>query len=193
MNNIVLESDIIEAYVNNEIDQYDIINLFDYGFISENTIEYLIDEDDYIAKAFEEAVYNLEPLEEGAFKRGLRNMNPFKNHHLNVAKYYNRKAEDLQKKIASQGGKDYVKHAAKIHSYLDKAVKHSATHRAKQLVFLRKQVADSQKYNNAKAEKHYQDKLNKLKADKFSVNSKDRRDIRNGKVFAQDKGFRLQS
>lgn len=42
--NYYLEEDIIDAYNNNELDGIDIINLYDYGYISENLIDEFLDD-----------------------------------------------------------------------------------------------------------------------------------------------------
>lgn len=42
--NYYLEEDIIDAYNNNELDGIDIINLYDYGYISENLIDEFLED-----------------------------------------------------------------------------------------------------------------------------------------------------
>ena len=42
--NYYLEEDIIDAFNNNELDGIDIINLYDYGYISENLIDEFLDD-----------------------------------------------------------------------------------------------------------------------------------------------------
>ena len=37
---IILESDVIDAYINNEINEYDVINLYMEGYISDNTMDF---------------------------------------------------------------------------------------------------------------------------------------------------------
>ena len=53
---IILESDILDAYVSGEINEYDVIDLYSEGYISDNTMELLISEDEYISEAAEYAV-----------------------------------------------------------------------------------------------------------------------------------------
>ena len=53
---IILESDILDAYVSGEINEYDVIDLYSEGYISDNTMELLISEDECISEAAEYAV-----------------------------------------------------------------------------------------------------------------------------------------
>ena len=69
---VILESDILDAYINNEIGEYDVIDLYMEGYISDNTMDLLIDEDDYISEAALNISYEMEALEEGRITRGLR-------------------------------------------------------------------------------------------------------------------------
>ena len=71
---IILESDVIDAYINNEINEYDVINLYMEGYISDNTMDLLIDEDDYISEAVFEVYNEMEALEEGMISRGINNI-----------------------------------------------------------------------------------------------------------------------
>ena len=66
---VILESDIIDAYINNEIGEYDVIDLYMEGYISDNTMDLLIDEDDYISEAALDISYEMEALEEGRLSR----------------------------------------------------------------------------------------------------------------------------
>ena len=72
---VILESDILDAYAYGDINEYDIVNFYTEGYISDNTIDMLVDEDDYISEAAIE-VYNeeLDSLEEGMIKRGFNNV-----------------------------------------------------------------------------------------------------------------------
>ena len=71
---VILEEDIIQAYINNEIDEYDVLGFYQEGYISDNTMDLLIDEDDYISEAVDELAYEMEALEEGMISRGINNI-----------------------------------------------------------------------------------------------------------------------
>ena len=65
---IILESDILNAYINNEINEYDVIDLYSEGYISDNTMELLISEDECISEAVTDY------MGEGVLERGINNI-----------------------------------------------------------------------------------------------------------------------
>ena len=67
--NYYLEEDIIDAYNNNELDGIDIINLYDYGYISENLIDEFL-EDGHLDETLSE-LSNYSNILEGVIGKSL--------------------------------------------------------------------------------------------------------------------------
>ena len=68
---VILESDILDAYAYGDINEYDVIDLYMEGYISDNTMELMIDSDYYISEA---ADYCLYEDDSDAYQKRLKKM-----------------------------------------------------------------------------------------------------------------------
>lgn len=71
-----LEEDIIDAFNNDEIDDIDVINLYQYGFISEELIVAFIEEG-YLRETIDELLEDYSSLEEGTFRKILHRIGQY--------------------------------------------------------------------------------------------------------------------
>ena len=148
---IILEEDVLNAYISNEIDEYDVISLYQEGYISENTMQLLVNSDDYIAEAVAEIAKEMENLEEGYISRGARRIG----HRLDIEKDKLKSGYHAISAMVHHvmGNKDA---SDKHHQKLDNTIKKMIEKRTN---YLKKQRDDAEKSGHVKAASSYSRKL----------------------------------
>ena len=153
--NIILESDILNAYINNEINEYDILDLYSEGYISDNTMELLISEDEYISEAASEVYNETEALEEGKISRAIRAIG----HNIAQAgRNYALKFNDSRMSAhISKGNLDKAVKYAKKGDELERRIKD------KKIEYLKRQAADARLSKHTDDYEKFKSRLDRAK------------------------------
>ena len=160
---VILEEDIIQAYMSGDINEYDIVELYSEGYISDNTMELLITEDDYISEAVLDISYEMEALGEDILSRGIRNaihaLNPKRIYHKIMLNKHKSELAKAEKELGRPG--DLITQGKRLSriDYINYHInKHAAALHKNETLHAMKQAADASRCDEGKAESYYRNK-----------------------------------